>query len=270
MLLIRLATVAMLLIPSGLPAAEGPKIDQKALEIAQRSAEFLANRPAMAFNWFVSYDEVADGREKLTFMRSGSNLLVRDKGFSSHVENDDGVRDYFFDGKTFTIAAPDDAYYASEGFDGSYDDLVDAYREATGADLPLYGLMSRTLSDGLLEGIDGAAYLGITRVAGREVHHLALSDYDEDLQVWISTDESEPVPVVIIGTDPYQQGWPQYRAYLTNWDFDPKIEKGAFTFSPAPDDEKIALPDFAARAGGETAPAAAPETGSGTTGITGN
>ena len=63
---------AMLLLPSVPAAAEGPMLDAEAIELARASAEFLASRPAMSFNWFVSYDEVRDGREKLTYMRSGT------------------------------------------------------------------------------------------------------------------------------------------------------------------------------------------------------
>jgi hypothetical protein len=237
----------------------------------------------MSFDWFVSYDEVEGGREKLTFMRSGSNLLVRDKGFYSYVEDDDGVREYFFDGATVTVAASDDGYYATGPFKGSFEELIDAMIKKTGSELPLYGLMRRDLPQGETEGLDGAAYLGITRVAGREVYHLAFSDYDEDWQMWISTDEAEPVPVVIIGTNPYEQGWPQYRAYLTKWDFEPKPAEGAFTYTPAPDAERISFPELKERqagdaasdatgaaAGTETAPANPPAAGAGTTGTTGN
>jgi hypothetical protein len=255
-----LAAVALLALPSGIARAEGPVLDQQAIDIARKSADFLAARPAMAFDWFVSYDEVEDGREKLTFMRSGANLLVRDKGFYSFVEDEGGVREYFFDGKVVTVSATEDGFYATGPFEGSFEELVAAMREDTGSDLPLYGLMMRNLAEGMGEGLDGAAYLGITRIAGREVHHLAFSDYDEDWQIWISTDEAEPVPIVIIGTDPYSQGWPQYRAYLTKWDFEPKPEEGVFVFTPGAEDEKIAFPDLKARSfGGAKAGEAAAE-----------
>lgn len=252
------AAAAILLFSHGIAAAEGPVIDQKALDIARRSTEFLASRPAMSFNWFVSYDEVRDGREKLTYMRSGTNLLVRDKGFYSYVEDDDGVREYFFDGAAVTVAAPDEGFYATGPFDGSFEALVEAMRAEAASELPLYGLMTRDLAQSQTEGLDGAAYLGITRIAGREVHHLAFSDYDEDWQIWISTDPAQPVPVAIVGTDPYEQGWPQYRAYLTNWEFEPEPAEGAFTFTPAPDDERITFPDLKARVRGDAEAGASP------------
>ena len=219
-------------------------IDPVALNLMRKSARFLADRPMLSFNWFVSYDEVIDDKQKLTFMRSGSNVIVRDKGFFSRVEGESGVREYYYDGGQFTVAAPDENFYAVEDFDKGFEALIDAVREATDTEIPLHALMSRDLPERIEDGLTSATYLGVTYVSGSEVHHLAFSDAEEHWQVWISTDENAPLPLVIVGTETQKTGWPQYRAYLTDWDLNAEIDQTRFSFKPDEDDLKITFPEL--------------------------
>lgn len=231
--------------------SDTPRLDERAIALMRRSAKFLAAQSAMSFNWFVSYDEVIDEREKITFMRSGSNLLVRDKGFYSRAEGENGVREWRYDGQQVAFVAPAENYYASAEFKQGFDALVDSARENMGSEIPLYAIMRRGLPERLEEGLKGAAYLGITRVADQEVHHLAFSEEEEDWQVWISTDEQQPVPLVIVGTEPKKLGWPQYRAYLTDWTFTPEYDAALFKYSPAEGDVKVSFPELNAKAAAE-------------------
>lgn len=253
-----LVLVAASLAPAGAWAQEvGEDEAPDPVSLARASAEFLAAEPAFSFSWFVSFDEVLDGREKLTFLRSGSNLMARDAGFVSLVEDGDRRRDYYFDGEVFTIAAPDEDFYASVPFEGSFEDLVEAARARTGTVVPLWSLMSRRLPERLFEEMDGASYIGSTLVAGQPAHHLAFATYEEDWQIWISTDAERPVPLMIVGTEIHRQGWPQYRAYLTDWDFAPEIAEGAFVHAPDEDDLPVAMPTLVGHRNGGGADAEA-------------
>jgi hypothetical protein len=233
--------------------AEPAKIDPAAVDLIQKSAEFLANRKQLSFDWFSSYDEIIDGK-KLTFMRSGSNVLLRDKGFYSRVEGDTGVREYFYDGRQVAVVAADDGFYAVQEFDKGFEALIDAVREATDEEIPLHAIMVRDLPDRVVDGLTSATYVGRADIAGAQAHHLAFSDAEEDWQVWISTDENEPVPLVIVGTESSKPGWPQYRAYLSDWAFDGEIDSALFTFKPEDGVAKIAFPELKAKAASEAKP----------------
>lgn len=221
------------------PAA---RIDPQAMEIVNATAKFLSGQKAMAFDWFVTDDEVVEGREIITSVRSGSNLLIRGVGFLASVEQGNKLRDYYYDGKTFTVVAPEERFYASVAFDGGFERLLIAAKERSDMELPLWTLMSDTLGQNAATRIEAAAYVGTTLIAGQEAHHLAFSEYDEDWQIWISTDPENPVPLMIIGTDPYQQGWPQYRAYLMNWQFDVEPPEGGFAYTPGDDEVAVTMP----------------------------
>ncbi|MEL6198065.1 MAG: DUF2092 domain-containing protein, partial [Pseudomonadota bacterium] len=216
--------------------------EDRAFAIARASIAHVAAQPRFGFRWFVSYDEVLAGREKLTFVISGENVMDRAAGFLSHTERADGERDYYYDGALFTIAAPDEDFYADMPFEGGFDALVETVRERTGTVLPIWSMMSETLPERLFEETEGAAYLGVTRIAGQEAHHLAFTTYEEDWQLWVSTDEAAPWPLMLIGTETSLQGWPQYRVYFHDWTAAPEIDPAAFVFAPDEDDIRVALP----------------------------
>lgn len=225
-----------------------PALDPQAIEILGSAADFLAGQEAMQFDWFVSFDEVIDGREKLTSIRSGQNLLQRETGFFGMSEQGMETREYYFDGVSFAIHDVEEDAYVLAPFTGSFEALVDRLRTEYDVVLPIWTVMARTTRSQLVEDAERAAYLGMTRINGRAAHHIALSNYDEDWQVWVADDPDRPVPLMIVGTNPYEQGWPQYRAYFANWDFAPEIAEDRFTFVPGDDSERMAWPKTA-RAG---------------------
>lgn len=238
------AVLAVALVAPGPGASQADdRIDPLAMELARQTAEFLTQQNVLSFDWFVSFDEVIDGREKITFVRSGSNLLVRGEGFHSVAERGDGVREYFYDGSAFTVAAPEEGFYATAPFPDGFEALVEAARVRAGTQVPIWTLMSADLGKNAVTNIEGAAYLGTTLIAGQEAHHLAFTEYEEDWQLWISTDPEEPVPIMIVSTDPHQQGWPQYRAHMLNWSFDAP-ENAVFAYQPHEDDVRATMPSL--------------------------
>ena len=228
-----------------------PAIDPKAIEIAEAAIEHLSRQPRIALEWFVSYDVIVDGREKITYTRSGENLLSRGEGFYSYAESRERIREYFFDGGTFWIHNVEDNAYVALPFAGRFDELVQRIRVEYDIPLPIWELLSREGTDELLSDLEAAAYLGEIRFAGRAAHHLAFAKYDQDWQIWVSTDPANPVILSLVGTNPYEQGWPQYRAYFHDWDFAPDIEEGAFAFSPPEDAIRMTMPKVESRAAEE-------------------
>ncbi|GMG83544.1 hypothetical protein LNKW23_27570 [Paralimibaculum aggregatum] len=227
--------------------------DAAAADIAETAAAFLASQPAIAFDWSASFDVVVEGREKITYFQSGANRMLRGSGVFARFERGDHVREYFHDGTSFTVAAPYEDFYASAAFAGSYDELLAIAREQSDRPVAVWQLMSPTLAEDPLAEVTASAYLGTTLIEGEEAHHLAFSEHDEDWQIWISTDPDRPVPLMYVSTDPYTQGWPQYRARFTNWRFELTEDEAVFTFEPDEDDIRITMPALDAALGAASA-----------------
>ncbi|MFC3614411.1 DUF2092 domain-containing protein [Lutimaribacter marinistellae] len=237
-----LTALALGLIANTLAAEEPPALDPQAVEILREASAYLSDQPRVAVDWFVSYDEVIDGREKLTRLRSGTTLLDREQGFYSYVEAGPTLREFFFDGSVFSVFDPQNNAFARTEVEGTFEILVDRVQQEYGLALPIWQVLSKRAEGELLSDATSAAYVGLTRVAGDEAHHLAFANYEQDWQVWISTDADAPILLMLVGTDPYTQGWPQFRAYFTGWDFAPEMKAEAFAFEPPEDAEQMVWP----------------------------
>ncbi|SFL49467.1 DUF2092 domain-containing protein [Shimia aestuarii] len=222
-------------------AQETPAIDTEAVRWVRAAAQTVAEQPNLAVNWFVSFDEVADGREIVTHVRSGTVLLARGQGYYAYAEQEQGTREFFFDQSVLTVYLAEQNAYVDVPFLGSFDDLADRIAAEYDSALPIWQMLVTDNGDRLLEGVTAAAYLGVKRFAGQTSHHIALSTYDFDLQLWVS-DAEQPVPLMMVGTEPYKQGWPQFRAYFSDWDFDPELSEDAFSFVADDDATRLVWP----------------------------
>jgi hypothetical protein len=219
-------------------------IDPFAAKIVRQSAEFLAGLPTVSFGWFVTNDEITDTGETITTVESGKTTMERRAGFVEQTEQESGRRDYYYDGNVFTVVFPDEMLYASQPFSGDYDQLVVRLRERTGAILPAWIILSEKLPEKIFVDLNSAAYLGTVMLKGDEVHHIALSNTGADLQLWISTNESAAVPMMLIGTITNQPGAPRFRVSFSSWSFNQDLDTSQFNFSPGPDYERIAMPSL--------------------------
>lgn len=221
---------------------EPPAIDPQVAEILSEASTFLADQSKLSVNWFVSYDTILEGREKVTQTRSGFNLMSRDGGLYSYTERGLATRMFYFDGSRFTAYDVEKDAYAAADFGGDFEQLVEKIRTEYSLELPLWSILSTQFRGKFVETAEKSAYLGLTRVGGELAHHIAMSNYDEDWQIWIAADPDSPRILMLVGTDPYTQGWPQYRVYFSEWDFAPVIGEDAFVFEPGEDTEHMIWP----------------------------
>ena len=229
------------LLSGPLVAEEAQAIDPEAVQWVRAAAQTVSEQPNVAVNWFVSFDEVVDGREIITHVRSGTALLARGQGYYAYAEQEQGTREFFFDRSVFAVYLPENNAYVDVPFWGTFDELAERVAAEYDSALPIWHMLVSDSADRMMEGVTAAAYLGLKKVAGREVHHIALSTYEHDVQVWVSNEE-QPVPLMLVGTEPYKQGWPQFRAYFSEWNFAPEYDVEQFTFVPDEDATRLVWP----------------------------
>lgn len=237
-----LSALILAVIPADAFAHDSLGIDPLAIEIATTSSEYLAVQPSMSVGWLVTYDDVLDGREKRTSVWTGESLLVRGEGYRASSFEGSEIRDYIYDGATFTVVFADQAEFTQLEMSGGFAELVEALDTTYGFTLPLSDVFDQSGAAEGLAGASEAVYLGEVLFGGEPAHHLAFRRYEGDWELFISTDPAKPVPLMMTGTNPYLQGWPKFQAVFYGWNFSPEVSEESFNFSEPSGYARIDLP----------------------------
>lgn len=229
-------TLATILAAS--PSLGAEDIDPAAESILQSMSSYLAATKALSVNADVDFEIINPKGQKLQFssfvtarIERPANIHLTRKGMTSDYE-------IIFNGKLFTVYSRTlNAYSQIEG-SGSIDDAFLAHEYTTG--LPISGgdfFFSDPFTR-LSSGVESGDYIGIAYVYGVECHHLAFRNAETDWQLWVTVGD-QPLPMKYVVTTKWVTGAPQYEIRLRDWDTNPEIEAGEFSFSVPEDAKKL-------------------------------
>ncbi len=141
-------------------------------------------------------------------------------------------RRYIYDGKSFTLFAPELGYYASVPAPPTNAQVLDVLWERFGIVLPLEDLFrwSDPSSRKAREKITSAFDVGPAIVDGVTAEQYAFREGELDWQVWIKTG-AEPIPVKLMIVSRRDPANPAYIARLS-WKMNPVLADSEFAFRP--------------------------------------
>ncbi len=237
------ALLAPLLLVFGLSAGGAKaqerfaRIDPEAEKTIRAMSDFLAAQTSFTFEAEVLDETVYGGgdgdwdlpAEKISAVRHVSGTVQRPGSFLVAIDDPAGGRAVVFDGQTITVSDLGANAFVRKDFSGSIDEAIDLLRETYRSDPPLSDLLESNLYDTHMDGVSAASHLGLTRLRGQDVHHLAFASEGMDWQVWVA-DGDQPVPVLLQITRRAELYWPVYQAWFTDWSFGPAIEADTFAF----------------------------------------
>jgi len=233
---------------AGLPATEARAQDEaqsvapEADKIIREMSDFLAGQETFSYEAEVLYETVYGGNdgdwdlpaEKISSVRSINVTVRRPDHFFVAIEEAPQKMEYFFNGDAIVISDHAAKAYVKKAFSGSIDEVLDLLRKAYNFDPPLSDLMESNLYQSQMEGVSAASYVGMTRLRGRDVHHVAFASDGMDWQVWITTGD-QPVPVLLQIMSRNQAFWPLYQAWFTKWEFGMDVSDEVFVFQEPED-----------------------------------
>jgi hypothetical protein len=184
-------------------------------------------------------DEVTEDGMKLQFGGTLTASVRRPDGLVLAVDTDRKHRRLYYDGKTLTVYAPRDGYYATVDAPPTIGEMADAVSRKYGVEMPLVDLFSWGADPSSEEAVDEAAIIGPAKIGGVLCDHVAVRQDDVDWQVWIQRGD-HPLPRKIVITTKSEPEEPQYSAILT-WDTEAKFGSSTFHFSPPNGVHKIDL-----------------------------
>jgi hypothetical protein len=186
-----------------------------------------------------STDEVLDTGQKVQFDGTARLQVRRPNKLHAEVKTDRKHREFFYDGKTFTLFGRRVNYYATVPAPPTLRELAIELAERYGIETPLADLFFWGSEDNRASDLRSAIDLGPSTIGGTECEQYALREEGVDWQIWIQKGDT-PLPRKLVITTTSDPAQPQYVAVL-NWNTTAKFDEAAFTFSPPQGAMRIVL-----------------------------
>lgn len=214
-------------------------VEPEAAALLKAAWDFLGAQESYAFHADVEYDEIYGEETRVRVGGRVDGLVRRPDRFKIFFDGDRGQKNYFYDGKSFSLNDLRSKTWASAPVTGPNDAAVDTIVKKLGVALPL--------SDFLVTGgayaadeMKGAYVVGQSRVAGKRCHQLLVLLDDLDFQLWIEADGNPLIRKMVL-TYREAPGQPQFEANFTEWHPSTKLSDYVFTFLPDDSFRKVEL-----------------------------
>lgn len=233
---------AVLALSAGARADEEPPAkDPQAMKALDTMGAFLRDQKSFTVRTTTQTDYVLDNGQKVRLESHGDLRARRPDHLRAAVTSDRKQREYFFDGKTFTIYAPAMNYYATvDDVPGTLRELADLLADRYALQLPLVDLFRWGTEESAEDQITAARFIGPTKLDGVDVDQYAFRQPGLDWQIWIQHGD-KPVPRKLVLTTTDDPARPELAIQLS-WDLAARHDEDAeFTFTPPKGASKIAL-----------------------------
>jgi hypothetical protein len=216
-----------------------PVLDPAAMQALARMGTYLRGLESFSVHVDDAIDEVTDSGQKIHLTKTVDLQVHRPNRLRADVETDRKAREIYYDGKTFTLVAPDAGFYASVPAPPTIREVLDQIQAKFGIEFPLVDLFYWGRAEDETGAIQEAMSVGTSRISGQLADHYAFRQADMDWQIWIAQGDS-PLPLRYVITTKDVPEQPQFMANLT-WDMAARPDDAVFSFQPTKDDHPITI-----------------------------
>ena len=235
----------------GLP--EGDEIDDPALqaridlmthdaaESVANAANFLADQSGFRVTADISFDVLQSDGRLLEFGETRDITIRRPDRVRIDVARRDGeTRKLYFDGSGISIDLSGHQAFVRTERPGTLYAALEHLSEELGVPVPLANLFSENFASPLENQIAAGYYVGPAEIGGRSCEHLAFRLPDVDVQLWVEEGD-RPLIARIVITHKHDDGNPQFRATLHDWDLALATPETLFHFEPEEGSQRLVV-----------------------------
>lgn len=227
---------------SSMPKITQSTVDPAAVDALKKMSQYLMSLNTLQIKSDASIDMVTSDGQRIQFDGT-TEYKVKRPGFVISFKSDSKSRDFYYDGKQFTMYAPNLGYYATVAAPATNREVLDQLYDKYGIRLPLEDLFRwNDVGNDRAKNFKSAMVLGPVTFDGVKTTHYAFREPDVDWEVWIQ-DGGQPVPRKLSIVDRTDPAHPTFTARLS-WTANPTFSDSDFTFAPGADAKKIQLATF--------------------------
>jgi hypothetical protein len=214
-----------------------PVKDRHAMDELKVMSGALAGAKTLSFDVKAMSPLRGPNGQWLHMMKSAQVKLERPDHLRISQGGDAFPQEVYFDGKTFSVEAPQTKLFTQQPMPGTIDQML--------ANISKTGGESYFFSDVLLadpfgsweQDLTGATYVGESNYEGKPLHHLAFTSKGVDWEVFVSGEDHLPRVVFVKYLNAEKS--PTVQLEFSNWKVGTKIAASTFKFK-APEGSKQA------------------------------
>lgn len=206
------------------------QLDPKALHALSNMGSYLQGLQAFSLSTHSQTDQLLDSGPTVTFAHY-TQVLARqpDKLFVS-VDQGTSARQFFYDGKGFTLYDGRYGYFSKGEAPATIDRLLAQLSDRYGITLPLADLFRWNSQTVQQVGISQATLIGSEYLDGQACTHYVFRQPVIDWQLWLR-DGPQPLPCKLVITRRDEPERPRHSVTF-DWDLTSPINPTAFDFTP--------------------------------------
>lgn len=238
-----MAAVALAGISSHAARAQGPTpapaatsaavttVDPVAVQALAAMGAYLKTLKAFELRSNATIETSMDDTDlKVTLGLENLYRVERPNRFFISVKSDRQQREFFYDGKNFTVNVPRQNFYAVAAAPPTITGVVEDVYENFGITLPLSDIFAWADAGAPTKGIKSAVRVGYAKVGGVDTDQFAFRGDSLDFQIWIARG-ARPLPQKIVITARDDTARPSYSAELS-WNTNARFTASTFVFKP--------------------------------------
>lgn len=215
-------------------------IEPKADQDLHRMSDYLSHLQSFRVDTTSVDEKVATDGQKIQELKESHVVARRPNELRVDRRGPGGEVVFRYDGKRFSLDAPDKKIYAVAPAPPTLDAAIDDARDRLHIDAPAGDLMVRDPYAALTDGLVTGRYIGREPIGNQMADHIAVTKHDVDYQLWIA-EGPEPVPLRYVITTKDLPGRPQATVELSNWQPNAPVSAQAVAFQPPPGSRQVAF-----------------------------
>jgi len=219
------------------PAVNSAAIDPAAIGALQKMGTYLRTLSAFQIEAAVQKELVLENGLKVQLEEAVSLVTRRPDRLMLKVSSERKEREFFYDGRQFTLWAPRVNSYATVVAPPTIRELIIKLEEKFGIEMPLVDLFKWGTEESNIKDITVAMELGTAKIGGADCTQYGFRQEGLDWQIWIQNG-NYPLPRKLVLTTTTDEARPQHQAVLT-WNLAPVFIDKDFTFEPPANAQRI-------------------------------
>ncbi|HEX5006726.1 MAG TPA: DUF2092 domain-containing protein [Hyphomonadaceae bacterium] len=214
-------------------------LDPIALEALQKMVAHLGTLKNFEVTTRTTVDQIIPNGQKIQMDGGATYKVQRPNGFFIETRSDRRVRQFYYDGKTFTMFSPRMGFYAQVPAPGTISEVLQKLEDNYDVTVPLNDLFRWGSQPEDVKAIKSGMRVGYAKIGAFDCDQYAFRQADVDWQIWIERG-AKPLPRKVVITTLEDAAQPQYVVYL-DWNEVAAFDTAAFNFVPPKDASKIEI-----------------------------